>query len=472
MAQDTWVILPSVALAALAVRALLSGDRAQPVIAGLLYAAGVVIRQEMLIVLFPLFLAAARMDLPIRWRRAVAACLAAGLPLLALAAYRQASTGRFALSSEHAGLAMLGAYIPGAAANAWTDTYPFVASVRPDLLRDRQALVSQAPFLALREVLRRPGFQAARILSSICTFAVAGEEKSLYWTLSAPGALPEPVRERGDALTARLEHPLHGELAGIQGFFLAAVLIGIRRRNLAILALVLAVLLKYAIHAFTVSQGRYFFVATALEILAIAVAAYEIRAAGSRLLLSGALAASMAFSLGLLQFSPTLAAFVRNRDVDSQRTYHFVLEPHMAVRDPSAELACGVDRGLLVALGWPPWSATLRTFQLDPAPGEAATAVCQLTGTGEPRPLLLQVLDDYPRGGLPGRMLQRVELDGVEVLSHDIAEEPGSGWASIPLGNVGAGTHRKIVIEVKAIHPDPGAAWGNAARTTFQLSRP
>jgi hypothetical protein len=68
-------------------------------------------------------------------------------------------------------------------------------------------------------------------------------------------------------------------------------------------------------------------------------------------------------------------------------------------------------------------------------------------------------------------MLQRVEIDGVEVYSHDIAKEPGSGWANIPLGDVGDGTKRKIGIEVKAIQPDPGAAWGDAAVTTFQLSR-
>jgi len=85
---------------------------------------------------------------------------------------------------------------------------------------------------------------------------------------------------------------------------------------------------------------------------------------------------------------------------------------------------------------------------------------------------MLQVLDPYAPGGFPDRLVQRVELDGVEVYSHDIAREPGSGWADIPLGKVGAGTKRMVVIQVKAINPDPGPAWGDAARTTFQLSRP
>jgi hypothetical protein len=60
----------------------------------------------------------------------------------------------------------------------------------------------------------------------------------------------------------------------------------------------------------------------------------------------------------------------------------------------------------------------------------------------------------------------------VEVFSHDIAREPGSGWANISLGQVGTGTKKRVVIELKAIRPDPGAAWGDASRTTFQLSRP
>jgi hypothetical protein len=67
-------------------------------------------------------------------------------------------------------------------------------------------------------------------------------------------------------------------------------------------------------------------------------------------------------------------------------------------------------------------------------------------------------------------MVQRVEVDGVELFSHDIAQEAWSGWANIPLGNVGTGTKRSVVIEVKALSPDPGAGWGDNARTTFQLA--
>jgi hypothetical protein len=83
---------------------------------------------------------------------------------------------------------------------------------------------------------------------------------------------------------------------------------------------------------------------------------------------------------------------------------------------------------------------------------------------------MLQVLDEYAPGGLGGRMVQRVELDGEEVFSQDIAEEPGTGWATIPLGNVGTGMKRKVMIEVKAINPEPGGEWAYHSRTTFRLA--
>jgi hypothetical protein len=472
VAQDNWVLLPSVALGALAVRSLLA-ERAWPVTAGLLFAAGVAIRQEMLIVLLPLLLAAAGVTFQGRWRRVLAAGLAAGLPLVALAAYRGAATGRFSLSTEHGGIAILGAYVPGAIPYGWVDPFPFIASVRPDLLYDREALLSQAALLAFRETLRRPAFQTGRILSSVLTSAVWGEGKSLYWSLELPEVLPAALHERGAALTTSLKRPLRLEMAAIQGLFLAAVIVAIRRRNRAILVLALAVLLKYGLHAITAAQGRYFFVATALEILAIALAMYEVRTMelpGTRRLTIRALSAGVAFSAVLIFFAPWFAAFLQVHDIDQQRTYHFPL----VLVDHSATLSCQVERGVLDALTVPlesTQSAAIRTFQHDPAPGEAGVAECELTGSGEPRPLKLQVLDSYAPGGLGGRMVQRVEVDGAEVLSHDIAQEPGTGWANIPLGLVGTGTRRRVVIEVRAIRPDPGADWSDAARTTFQLMR-
>jgi hypothetical protein len=178
----------------------------------------------------------------------------------------------------------------------------------------------------------------------------------------------------------------------------------------------------------------------------------------------------------LLIFSPRLMAYVQSRDIDlQQHSYHFFLPLETGWRktwppNQDTELNCTVNQGELEAL-WPGSSATLRTLQLNPAPGDKVVAVCQLTGVGDPQPVTLQVLDPYAPGGLGGRMMQRVEVDGVEVFSQDIAQQPGSGWANIPLGNVGTGTNKKVVIEVKAINPEPNAEWAYNSRTEFRLAR-
>ena len=131
VAQDNWVLLPTVALAALAARSLLERDAGHPLAAGLLYGLGVAIRQEMLVALLPLLLAAGglgdgrgRRPRNLRIRNLGLLLLATVLPLLAIATHRSLATGRFALTSGHGGLAMLGSYVPGASADYWTDPPP------------------------------------------------------------------------------------------------------------------------------------------------------------------------------------------------------------------------------------------------------------------------------------------------------------------------------------------------------------
>ena len=66
-------------------------------------------------------------------------------------------------------------------------------------------------------------------------------------------------------------------------------------------------------------------------------------------------------------------------------------------------------------------------------------------------------------------MLQRVLVDGREALSHDLAVASGAGWLEIPLGSVSPGARKTVRIEIVAVDPEPGAAWGRAASTRFQL---
>jgi hypothetical protein len=460
VAQDNWVLLPAVGLASVAVRSALV-HRSRPLTAALLYPACVAFRQEMLVAMFPLFVAAIWPERRRMWRPVATVVVT----LLALAAYRYATTGRFALSSDHAGWSILGSYVPGSTVNGWTDPSPFIASVEPALLEDRHAVLTHATGLAVREAIRRPVFHMFRIASSVVSAASGGEAANLYWTLLAPEVLPAPLHARAAAFAARAGPVLDFELAAIQALFIAAVLIAIGRRNRAVLVLAAAVVLKYAIHAVTVAQGRYFLTATALEILAIGVAVLEVTAI-TRKTIATALSIGAVLAVMALTVARPLAAAVQSWDVDPQRTYRFALK----TVDGDAALTCVVNRGKVVSLN-PTVSVAIAPFHRDPAPGETATAVCDVTGSGSPRSLFLRMLDSYAPGGLPDRIVQSVEIDDVPAFSHDLAAEPGSGWAEVPLGVAGQGIKKQVRIEVRAIRPDPGAAWGDAAQTTLQLSR-
>jgi hypothetical protein len=470
VAQDNWCIFPAVALGAMAVRALVDEKKAWPIAAGLTFVAAVAMRQDMLAIV-ALFLAAIRVDLwRIRWRQVLAGTAALVLGLLGLAAYRGAASGRFALSTRHGGLTILGSYIAGSSYQGWVAPYPFIASIRPELLRDHEALMDQSLGLAIHEALRRPVFHALRILAMTGVYAIDGESSdTLGSSLSMAEVLPEDLHERGAKLAADLKVPLHIEMALIQAFFLAAVIVGFRRRNSAILVLALAVLMKYGIHAVVDFYGRFFYPATALEFLAIALAVEEMlrpKIQERKALLMRALGAGVAFSLVLVFLAPVALASIQRHDWDSeQHVYRFSIEPP----DHTSDMSCVVRQGQVVDLTNDA-EATIRSLQQhDPLPGEKAVAECTLIGWGEPRVETLQVLDAFGPGGFGGQMVQRVKIDGKEVFFRDIGLEPGSLWSNIPLGPVGAGTKRNVTIEMEAIHPKRGMGWGYSGRVVFRM---
>lgn len=345
VAQENWALLPVVALGCLAVRALrLPG--AYPVSAGLLLACAAAIRQELLVVLAPAALAAAGLARSNsgRFSRIVRFAVAAGLPILALALQRQAATGRFAITTEHGGLALLGSVIPGAAGPGWVDPKAYIASVDPALLEDRDAARRASSGMALSEWKRRTAFHALRSVAAAARLSVESDADDLYWSVGAPEALPESARARGAAFYSRWFPRLRWELALIQGLFAAAVLQGLRRRDAAILVLAACVLLKYGLQSVASPLGRLMVPATALELLAIALGAASIgRGAWLR---SAFLAAAVA--VGLLLVEPKLNALVVSKDEPPRAVARFPLE----IGGEKAFAQCAVEAGLVTSIEW------------------------------------------------------------------------------------------------------------------------
>ena len=243
-AQENWALLPVVALAALAVRRLRDPrEGGRPLTAGLLYFAAAAIRQEMLVVMAPVAIAAA--GLPGRPRGRAARLLrlgaAAAVPLLALAGERFAATGRFSITTEHGGLGALGTVAPGSSAVGWTDPTLYAASIDPGLLEDPRRLRREAWRLAWEEARRRYRYHAFRSAVLALRLSVRSEADAAFWSLEAPGALP-PDRAAAGGTWARAATPfLEIELALLSGLFLAAAFRGLRRRDAAILVLAAAV---------------------------------------------------------------------------------------------------------------------------------------------------------------------------------------------------------------------------------------
>ncbi len=368
VAQENWALLPTVALGALAVRVVRApGGSASPlpIIAGLLLAAAVAFRQEMLVVLLPAAIAAAGLlQKGGRWRRAVWFGVSAGLCLAALAWQRQAASGRFALTTEHGGLALLGSVAPGAAEAGWVDPRAYIAAVEPDLLEDRSAARNASSRLALAEWKRRPAFHVARSLSVSTRLAVESDADSLYWSLGA--------ESRGQALHLRLFSLLRLELALVQGLFFASVLFALRRRDAAILALAACVLLKFVLQSVASPLGRLMVPATALALLVVALGlASCLGGVGpeSTPRRRGAFAfLTVVFAAMLLVVEPRWGAFVVSRDEAPLPVARFPLE----IAGGAGHARCQVENGVVTAIEW------RRAWLRPGGDGAAARVVCRV----------------------------------------------------------------------------------------------
>ncbi|MGE5278550.1 MAG: hypothetical protein ACM3SU_16285, partial [Acidobacteriota bacterium] len=454
-----------VALACLAVRALCDRSRrCYPVASGLLFAGATAIRQEMLVVLLPLALAASLGSGRRVRNSAIRLALAASLPLLLLAWQRHAATGRFALTTEHGGLALLGTVVPGAWFAGWIDPRPYVASVEPELLGNVHRLYETAARLAWREYRRRPAFHALRIADQTLRLAVDGDGNNLFWSLEAPGVLQAARRADGIRFARTVRPWLRTEMGVLQGLFAAALALGIWKGDRAVLVLAAAVAVKIGLHALFSPMSRLLVPATVLELLTIPVAARllpEMTLRGRSAL--GTLA--IAIPVFLFTVVPRLDAAVSRHDRDDARAYRFPLQ----VPGLRGLVWCDMDSGRLTVLDWE--RATLQIRAADPAPGDRARAVCTLPTLSAGEALVVRLEDRYSPGGRPGRVLERVRIDGREILSHDVAAEPFAGWLEVPVSKAGDAPGRTVTIEILAVAPEPGWEWGRTAVAAFEFVR-
>lgn len=466
VAQDNWVLPPVVAVLALAVRAART-RRGAPVAAGLAFALAAATRQETLVVLLPAALVAAGVAArPGRWRRLAVFAAGAAAVLVPCAAQRAAATGEWSLLTAHSGTTVLSAWAPGSTENHWVDPVAYAASVRPDLVRDPEGLRAEAWSLVAGEARRRPGFHALRIAAWSLRFAVDSEGDNLHWSLLAPGVLPAGTVRLGEAVARTARPALRLEMAGVLTGGLAALLLGLPRRDPAILAVASFVVLKAGLHVVTMAQGRYFLAVSAAGWL-LAGLAVEASAGGGP---SGAgrprvvrvWAAAAAVAVAVLAAAPTVEAAVRRFDVVGQPTYRF----EIVSGSGGSRLSCRVATGHVLVVE--PDGFLFRPVERDPSPGEGAVASCRLAVAPGVAPLV-EVEDAYAAGDHPGRMLQSVEVEGSEVWRHDLGAIAWSGWSPVALGLPPAGASRQVRVTIEALRPDPGAAWGPASATRVRL---
>lgn len=456
VSQDNWVLPPAIALAALAVRTLARGDAGHPVVAPILYCVAGAVRPDMFVVLLPLLVPAAGFFRPLRrWRpRTVALSVATvTLGLVLLGGWRWAGSGRFGLTPEHAGLAMLGAYIPGAGVG-WAATKPYFAAVAPDLVESDTEMRRAAGGLVWSELRRRPGFHLVRSFAGSVTSLLSSDTEGLYWSVGFDNALPDAIRPRAARFAARVQRPMAWSTLLALSLCLGAAFLAVRRRLWPILLIVAAMALKIAVHGMVNTQGRYFVVVLAFALLVIALTVDEAQRRPLGWGAAGAVALALALVLGLRAAGEKAAAHVISHQ--EQLTYRFTL------RDPGrvTRLECVVREGLVSLLWASQARAAIRLLHLEPSPGESAAAECVAQTIRESAVDVL-VSDSYRPGGFAGRIVQSVTVDGRDVLRRDVADEEGNTWSKAPLGTLRPGERRRVVVRMTAGNLEAGWLWGS-----------
>lgn len=480
VAQDNWVQAPVIALACLAIRNARSLGNGNPAWAALLWCMALYIRQEMLLAALPLAALAAwpLLDRKRRVRSILVFGLLSWVMLLGIAAQRQAATDRFALTSNHAGGAMLGSYVPGAGLG-WKSYEEYLAVIAPQMLADPERMRAEAGELAIAEIKRRPWFHLSRRIGAMLYAGTGSDGTLTYWSLVAPDAQVQegPHGEAGRrisaaALATALDSWIKSGFFVIHVLFIGALFVALRTRDKALLAVCAAVAIKLAIHLVLASQARFFLVVLSLESIAIGLAMLEINR--SRKLLKGVLVvvlvAAAALLAGIIKLPQWQASVERS---DAQQVA--VAQPEAPPAPPAprefilatanASAKCVMAQGELLTTTSS--SASFRVAHPDPEWGETAEVRCAVTGTGDGE-VRFEMEDKYAPGGFLDRMFQELRVDGVLVRNHDISAEAWAGWWPYALP-VKAGSTVEVVATVRALRPDKGPGWGNAATTDIRL---
>ena len=277
VAQDNWIIFPTLTVVVLAVRNLVvKNQHGFPISAALFYAATVAIRQEMLIVLMPAtIIAIMSIGAKNRVRNLLIGALIVSIVFIALILQRGEATGRYTLKTEHLGWSLLGAYIPGAGMG-WIDPHQYMEAARPELMKNgdlSHKLDREALSLSWHEFSNRPAFHLIRIFGSTLTNIFEMDTQIIWWSLGSEGVLPYQYHEDAVALMKTFfpilkYYPVIANILFASSLFFALSQHYLLKSITPILA---TIAIKVGIHAVIVSQPRYFLIVVALEMLVIAI---------------------------------------------------------------------------------------------------------------------------------------------------------------------------------------------------------
>jgi hypothetical protein len=461
LSQDNWVLVPTISLGCLLLRAVRL-SRGYPIWAALLLALTGYIRQEMLVVLAPVAVVAA-CGWPLRLRRGLAQFVTVlCVCLLLISAQRWHVGQKFSPFTQHGGISMLGSYVPGAA-DGWLIPRPFVETAYPEAIKDPELLSRRAVSIAVHEALRRPFFHSVRMFSVLA--AATTRSDALHWSMLVEGMLPTGVAQPTEGQTRWMVGVMTIHILGLHSAFLAVLAIALWQRNLAILVLAVAIGLKVAIHGVLVAVPRYFIATEAIEILVVGSGLALLSPRSWRLAATGS-ATGIGLMLLILAAAEQAKGYVRNHDEETIG-YHMQLDEHRG-GTYAPRLHCVVSRGIVTSVsdftraGGYDWLRLWWPKQF-PKAGEQIGLTCDVTSWNERSPLEIEITDDCGRWGSRGCIVQQVWIDDVRIDEYDIGDGPFAGWRliSIPASALLPPTTHRLRIAAVAAHCDRTQVWGN-----------